>query len=203
MKNMRKLLLFISIIGLSATTFAQENPKQREVGISFRNFDSFGLTFKTGTEKSAWRFNSLLTNGTNSNNTLDSVSSKLSNFGFGVGIGKEFRKKITEHLEFRYGADVSFNYSIAKSNSNDLSYLDEDWSVIHKYYYPGINLVLGFNYLFNEKIVLGAEILPMFSYHTHINESVDVNDVLTKESTSSFAYGLSNTSIQLSLSYRF
>jgi hypothetical protein len=39
---------------------AQEPVKQREIGLAFRNLHEFGLTFKTGNDKSLWRFNAVL-----------------------------------------------------------------------------------------------------------------------------------------------
>jgi hypothetical protein len=73
-------------------------------------------------------------------------------------------------------------------------------------YMPGINLVFGLNYVLNDNIVIGVELLPNFTYTT--GTSVDKyyspnysNEL--KSDISGFSYGLSNISSLLSLAYRF
>ena len=56
---MKKRFLLIAIAFLGFSTFAQEKTKVRtkEVGLTFYNFDGFGLTYRIGKEKAMWRFN--------------------------------------------------------------------------------------------------------------------------------------------------
>lgn len=185
---------------------AQEEVKQKELGLVFSNLDNFGLTFRTGTNKSLWRFNTLFINGSNNDNTADSLVNKQSNMGFGVKIGKEYRKNIAEHLELRFGADLSFSYSQSKSDYDDKTINSNDRLSEQIIYKPGVNLVFGLNYKLSSNFVTGAELLPNFSYTTgtltekyyYINNGDEV-----KSDISGFNYGLSNTSVLLSLSYRF
>lgn len=184
---------------------AQEPTKQKEIGLVFRNLNGFGLTYKTGTEKSLWRFNTLFINGGSTINTSDNLVNKHSSVGFGVGVGKEYRREIFENLELRYGADLSFTYSKRKSEIEDKTIGDFDRLQESTTYAPGINLVFGFNYVIHNKFVLGAELLPSFSYITGINveKRSDMNVEVRRSDVSGFNYGLSNSSVLLSVAYRF
>ncbi|MCP4552686.1 MAG: hypothetical protein GY834_11745 [Bacteroidetes bacterium] len=205
---MRKSLLILLCLSMSYYLMAQETVKQKEIGLVFSNLNNFGLTFKTGTDKSLWRFNTLFISGNNMDNTASSLVDKYSNMGFGVKIGKEYRKVLVDNLELRLGADLSFTYSYSQSKSeyddktvDDYYRLDEITT-----YQLGINLVFGFYYVVNENIVLGAELLPDFNYttgesvkkRTYNNDSEEI-----KSDTSGFNYGLSNTYALLSIAYRF
>ena len=203
---MRKTLLIISFITLSLFVFAQENTKQKEIGLAFYNLNDFGLSLKTGTNKSLWRFTTLFISGRNSDESSDSLITKYSNVGFGLKVGKEFRKSITDNLEFRFGADVSFSYRQTESDYNDKTIDDHDRLTERKTCNPGINLVLGVNYVLNDNFVIGAEFLPNFSYQTgtSINKSYyENNGDEIKSDISGFNYGLSNTSVMITLAYRF
>jgi len=203
---MRKLLLILLSVSMSYGLMAQETVKQKEIGLVFSNLNNFGLTYKTGTNKSLWRFTTLFITGSNINNPEDSLIYNDGNTGFGVGIGTEYRKNIAHHLEMRYGADLSFKYAQALHGINDKSIRNRDILNKRTTYRPGINLVFGFNYIIKENIVIGAELLPGFSYitgtevekHPWINNGEEV-----EKNISGYSYGLSNTSVLLSLSYRF
>lgn len=197
---LKTLLMAMLCLFVGNILTAQENAKQREVGLTFYNLEDFGITFKTGTNKSLWRFSTLSFSG--SNHFYDDLSSANARFGFGFRVGKEYRKNIAENFELRYGADLLFQYRNSKF-SDDIS--DPDNKSIRKDYLPGINLVLGFNYVFNDKIVLGAEFLPrlVFSHQTFVrNDSINNNEEI-KNSLYSIQYGFSSDSVLLSLAYRF
>jgi len=201
---MKKLLLIFITLTMSAMVIAQEKSKQKEVGLVFSSLDNFGLTYKTGSEKSLWRFNTLFISGSSFKETADSLDYEQSNKGFGLKFGKEYRKVIIEKFEFRYGADISFSYNQSKNIVDDKSISDRDRTIEQTIYSPGINLVIGFNYVFKEHLVVGAELLPNFSYSTGKSKETGYtynNDV--ERNISGFSYGLSNTSALLSLSYRF
>jgi len=203
---MRKSLLILLCLSMSYYLMAQETVKQKEIGLVFSNLDNFGLSFKTGTNKSLWRFNTLFITGNNTDNTADSLVNKQSNMGFGVKIGKEYRKDLVDNLEFRFGADISFTYSQSKSEYDDKTVNDYDRLNKQTTYRPGVNLVFGFNYKLGDNFVIGAELLPNFSYtagtstekYYNTNNGDDV-----KSDISGFSYGLSNTSVLLSLAYKF
>ncbi len=201
---MRKSLLILLCLSMSYYLMAQDTVKQKEIGLVFSNLDNFGFTFKTGTDKSLWRFNTLFISGYNTDNTADSLVIKQSNIGFGIKIGKEYRKDLVDNLELRFGADLSFSYNQSKYDYNDKTINDYDSMNESTTYQPGINLVLGLNYKFNDKIVLGAELLPSLSYSTGttiVKSHYMVEEL--KTDISGFNYRLSNTSVLLSLSYRF
>ncbi|MCK9452115.1 MAG: hypothetical protein M0Q90_10530 [Bacteroidales bacterium] len=204
---MRKSLFILLCLSMSTTLMAQEPVKRKEIGLVFSNLDNFGLTYKTGTEKSLWRFNTLFISGNNLDYVADSSANKRNSMGFGVKLGKEYRKAIVNNLELRYGLDVSFTYSHSKSEYDDKTVGDNDRLNEQTTYRPGINLVLGLNYILNKNLIIGVELLPDFSYTTGTsiekNYFVNTADKEVKTDISGFNYGLSNTSALLSLSYRF
>ncbi len=200
---MRKSLLILLGLSMSYYLMAQETVKQKEIGLVFSNLDNFGLTFKTGTDKSLWRFNALFISGSNMGSTFDSVVNTQSNLGFGFKMGKEYRKVLANNLELRYGADLSFSYGHSKSERDDTKVNDFDRLDVNTSYSPGINLVFGFNYKLSDNFVLGAELLPSFSYYRNATTYYTNNVEEHKTEYSGFNYGLSNTSVLLSLAYRF
>ncbi len=202
---MRKSLLILLCLSMSYFLMAQETVKQKEIGLVFNSLNSFGLSFKTGTNKSLWRFNTLIISGNSMDNTSDSTTSRQSNTGFSVKVGREYRKNIVNNLELRFGADLSFRYTQSKFNFDDKTVDNQDRLNEITTYSPGINLVFGFNYVINEKILLGAELLPGFNYvtGTSVEKYYYNNDEEIKQDISGYNYGLSNTSALLSVAYRF
>lgn len=197
---MKKLALSLFAFTIAIFVVAQEKPKIKEVGIVFSNLDNFGLSFKIGKEKALWRINTLLIDGGNLEETMDSVVSKTSSIGFMFGVGREYRKTIAKNLELRYGADLSFRFLKNKLDFND----NENTRLSTRTYYePRFNLVFGFNYVIKEQLIIGAEILPYFSYTfgSFVDEFSDNDNRETD--ISRIDYGLSNTSIMLSVGYRF
>lgn len=198
--------MILLCLSLSCFLMAQEKVKQKEIGLVFSSLDNFGLTFKIGTEKSLWRFNALFIDGHKRDNVSDSLSEKYNSTGFGIRLGREYRKVIVQNLELRYGADISFNYGHG-INDVDYNYVHyNDYYLEQTTYTPGINLVVGLNYVIKEKLVLGAELLPYFSYTTgtSIEKGRYSNfDEEVKSDISVFNYGISNTSALLSIAYRF
>lgn len=198
------MLLFC--LSTSFFLMAQEPEKQKEFGLIFSNFDNFGITYKTGTAKSLWRFSSLSISGINMNQPADSTIAKQNNFAFGIKVGKEYRKNIAKNLELRFGADLSFSYSLSKADYDDLSVRDFDGVDSQSNYSPGFNLVFGLNYVLNDNLVIGAEVLPGFTYTTGSSTSEYHNSNYVREEKNEFygfSYGLSNNSVLLSLAYRF
>ncbi len=186
---MKQITLIILVITFSMSMNAQEKEKQREVGITFSSFENFGFTYKTGTSNSLWRFTTLRVSGRNLNLTQDTAStysfSPDNYIGLSVGFGKEYRKEIAKNLEMRFGADLTFHCGYSKDRT--------------KNYSPGINLVFGLNYLFNNNIIMGAEILPGVSYTTIKNTDSSGSGI----DYTYINYGLSNKSVLLSFAYRF
>lgn len=197
---MKKLVLSFLAFTIAITIAAQEVPKIKEIGIVFSNLDNFGLSFKIGQEKTLWRINTMLISGGNMEETMDSAVSKTRSIGLMFGVGREYRKSIAKNLELRYGADLSFRYQNNKLDFND----NENTRLSTRTFYePRFNLVLGFNYVTKEQLIIGVEILPYFSY-TFGSMVDDLNDDDRIETDiSGIDYGLSNTSIMVSVGYRF
>jgi hypothetical protein len=202
---MKKLLLILAFLSTTLFMMAQENPKQREIGLVFSNLNNFGLTFKTGTEKSLWRFSTLYLSGNMSTQKDDISKTTNTSNGFGISAGKEFRVPIVEHLEFRYGFDVFFSFSQSKEENTDASLPSQDRTQTSTTYQPGVNMVLGFYYAVQNKLVIGAEFLPFISYTTgtSIVKSTYLEGSEEKTTNSGFTYGLNTTSVQVSIAYRF
>jgi len=199
---MKKLSLLILALIMSFIVMAQEKTKQREVGLVFNSLNSFGLTYKTGNEKSLWRYTTLFMNGTYSEviSDDDSQNANDNNTGMGLKLGKEIRKKINDKLDFRYGADLSFSYRQRYFKSSTR----EETS---KTYIPGLNLVLGLNYVLNNHFIIGAELLPFLDYsigsRTEKYEVSDGTITNIEKDVKSISYGLDSSSAMLSILYRF
>lgn len=208
MKKISLLLLSVcmSYFAMAQDSATQQEPiKQKEVGILFSNLDNFGFTYKFGTDRALWRLNTLFIRGNHLEMPTDSVNSIQNSMGFGVKFGREYRKEIVENLELRYGADLSFNYSVSKSEYDDKTLMDMDRLNEMKTYSPGINLVLGLNYVLKDKLVFGAEILPNFSYNTTTRILKTTSPYYNNEIRSNyegFNYGFSSSSLLLSIAYR-
>lgn len=196
MKN--SLLLLFALI-LSIQLSAQE--RQREVGLVFQNLDDFGITYRVGTEKSLWRISTLLIDGNNAQLKEDSTLHKQNSTGIGIAFGREFRKSITDKLELRYGADIKFEYDKFTSDNDDQSMFNQDRfleRITNRY---GMDIVLGLNYVINDKLILGAEILPNINYVVQTEELEST--VKIESEITGWSYDLSNASAALSLVYRF
>ncbi len=199
---MKKTLLSLLLLCCTiSVTFGQEKEKRQEVGINFSSLNSFGFTYKTGTAKNLWRFSVITLNFNNSTTeTSSAIVSDIENLNIGaqVSIGKEFRSGITKNLEFRYGFDVAFAYNYAETTNDGVNFSKTE----RTFYTPSLAGVIGVNYVFNEKLAFGVELLPRFSYSAGDIVTTTNTDVVNADATA-YNFGLGNTGAQLSLSYRF
>ncbi len=202
-----KNYLFIFILLFIAHNFYGQDPiKQKEIGITFSSLNNFGLTYKSGTNTSLWRFNTIFATGNNQKNTSDSLITKQNSFGIGLRVGKEFRKLIAPKIELRYGVDLSFSVNQSKSENDYITTLKYETSYNTTTYSPGLNFVFGFNYLLGEHLALGIELMPGISYSTGTNTRTNISpsyNKTDKQDISTFSYGLNNQFAMLSLSYKF
>ncbi len=193
----------LSVI-LAMGTNAQNSTRQKEVGLTFRGLNSFGITYRTGTESALWRYNVLVAQGENSVSENSGIHHNENNFSGSLRFGREWRKPVIDKLEFRIGTDLSFRtrwrQTLDEDRTNEVVYLNSE-SIV---YAPGVNMVLGLNYTLKDKLVLGTEILPGVSYERTITRSVSGSnsDEFITESDG-ISYGLSNTSVLMSIAYRF
>lgn len=201
---MKKIMLGMIVLIMSANTYAQETNKTKEVGIVFRNFDYFGITYRTGSNKSVWRFQSLYLTNSKTTELSDSLDRKLSGSGFTLSIGKEFRKKLSENLMFRYGADISFGYFKSSNIYEDKTILDRDWNNSSKLFSPGLHFVVGINYLVSKNLIIGAELLPGIKYEFGQRTEYEAYLNYTRDfDVSRYSYGFNNNSVRLTIMYRF
>lgn len=200
---MKTLLTVFIALQVSFLALGQDAVRKKEVGIVFSGFDNFGATFRTGTSKSMWRYSALYLSGNNSNSNnqyFNGVETKSTSFGTQLSFGKEFRKNITEKFQFRYGADLTGGYNTSTENTTSGSISSNSKS---KGYNVGINLVAGANYVLAENFLIGLELLPYVRYRNGTTEQSSSFTTPEKGDYSGFNYGLSSSSILLSLVYRW
>lgn len=98
-------------------SLAQGEKNVQEIGFLFSNGDSYGLTYRFGTEHSLWRINLVSLSGNQTNTLGDSTYSDRKNAGFNLDFGKEYRKSLSNKFDLRYGADLMFSYSKTYSDA--------------------------------------------------------------------------------------
>ena len=202
---MKKSLLILVTLLIAFNSYSQDSTtsqKQKEIAIGFKSLNSFGLSYKFGKTKSLWRINTIIFSGTNSDENADSLDYHITSFGFIARFGKEYRKSLTDKLEIRYGADLSFNLAQDKYDRDDKSINNNDRKRERNTYTSGFNWVLGFNYLISENLLIGAEILPEITYTTGTERAI-ADGIETKTDIYETRYGLNNNSALLTLAYRF
>lgn len=201
---MKKALIIIAVI-LPFLCQAQDETRIKEVGVTFSNLESFGLTYRMGSQNAVWRFNTIFINGSHQNNIADSMDFKRRNVGAGIYFGREYRTEIADKLEFRYGLDLSLIYTHRKNESTS-RYANATYSANYTLYEPGVGVILGINYVTPKNLVFGAEILPSVRYMVGKDFHSTTSDSGTNTvdyDVSGLSYGISNTSAVLSVAYRF
>lgn len=218
-------LLFMAPILLSAQDSAVveiKKPRIHEVGLALPNLSilgQVGLIYRVGNEKALWRFGAFSFTGSKVDGRSDSTRD-LESEGFSAKItaGREYRKKLAEKLEFRYGTDLSFAFTTQKSrtestiydpNSDEFLYTTKSQNNVTSYT-PGVVIVLGFNYNLSNKIILGAEIKPSvrYNYRENKRQSVIITETESQnqedlQTSNGLSYGFSNNSVLLSIVYQF
>lgn len=198
MKNLIYITLCLFIV---SGVQAQEKTKVSELGFTASNLDQFGITYRVGHEKAVWRFNTVLLDlavreDDSGGGTVTNSTSLAASFS----IGREWRKSLASKLELRYGADLSVGgrYVDAETDSpNGITTTEETTEIA-----PGLNAVIGFNYLITDRFLVGAEFLPGFRYS--ISETTENDGFIDSTSErSQFNFGIDNNAARLSLVYRF
>lgn len=186
----RTIIVAIFLLGSIAGS-AQEKIKQKEIALSFSSLYEYSITYSFGNSNSLWRFSTAYLGQQKSTTNYPTYDYVTNNFGIGLRFGKEFRKPLNDKLFLRYGAELSFSYS----HDHQISQSYDNEQII---YSPGISLLGGFIYKFNDGIGVGALILPYCSHRT--GKSV-YNEV--ESDISGFNYGLLNSSAQVNLIFCF
>jgi hypothetical protein len=191
------ILLSLIILFCSSTSFSQEVIKQKEIGISFSNFDSFGFFYRTGKPSAMWRFNSVFGSGYSQQQEDDTNTYETNSFGFSVSAGREYRKILIENLEGRAGFDVALSYQSYKNEQREYP----SYTSSSKAFTPGLNVVFGLNYIVKQRVILGAELLPGFYYTTGKITQESSGETNTID-VSNIGFSLSNMA-RLTVAYRF
>lgn len=200
---MKKQIIIVLLIAIPLLLSAQTATSQKEIGLQFRNLNSFGFNYKTGTSTALWRFTAIGLSGQNQKYSTSDQTNKSTSNGFSVGVGKEWRKPLNTKLEMRWGLDLAFGYDSHKqsfeytSSPGSINRLDKQ-----TIYSPGVNFVFGFNYLISKEFILGAEILPFVNYRFGKSKT-DQNGTATDIDVSQFTGGFDTNSVALTLAYRF
>lgn len=201
---MKKFTLLLIFMLASYFTYSQDVDKIKELGFTTNNLNDFGITYRTGSEKSLWRFNAISSSISKRTSSDDSSNDTWTSLGFGVQFGKEWRKLLSQKFELRYGLDLAFNFSNSKDENFDPATPDLITKYITNSYRSGINAVLGFNFVFAEGFLVGAEFQPAISYSKEKSEMHNPNAQEPRTSESdNLSFGLSTDALRLSLIYRF
>ena len=172
----------------------------------FSSFDNFGLTYKTGSEKTLLRLSLLFLDLQHDNQygrQEDSIDSKYQSYGAGFRVGFERRAPVFAKLDFIWGieAGCNYNYQQQKRNESHYSYYYNyemvNWSVT-----PLVCVVLGVRYTILDHLVLGAEISPGIMYSFGKVKTTNSNSTV-EETVSSVRFNLSNGTAGLTVAYRF
>lgn len=201
----RTLLIAIVTLLVSSGLFAQESPPRHynQFGVNFTSLNSFGLHFKTGSEKTLFRLNLLaLDLGQNSEwgRSQDSIDNKISSFGCGIRVGFEKHIPVVAQFDFIWGIEAGINMNYMKTQQHEIYYNDYGstvWSVA-----PLVDVVLGATYTISDHLVFGAEITPGIRYSFGKTKSTYPNNTI-ETTDSDFSFGFSNNSANLSVAYRF
>jgi hypothetical protein len=182
----------------SQETTAPAN-KQREVGLTFRNFDGFGLTYRFGKENKLWRLNA--TSGALSFSSSDLYIERESvNVSFLASVGREIRKPLGEKIDFRYGLDLGIGFSYSESELSDTTRVSSSITE-NTQLRPELGVLVGFNYKVSDKFLIGAELIPQlfYAYSEYSGERLG-----NEFEGSSHDYGLSFSNLAvLSVIYSF
>lgn len=206
-KTMKNFLILPILLFSMSITYSQDIAPQRELGIVFQNLDNFGLSFRYGSNNNYLRLNTIFLGGSSlkvednrPNQYPEDIDIK--DFGFKAAAGYEHRIPFVDKVDFRIGFDFSYAYKQSiESNPNSSEGFPETITKVHS---PGINMVLGFNYNFNEIFFVGCELLPGISHSKMTIENDNGTDKpIETYKKESLDYGLSNSSVHLILGFSF
>ncbi|MEI7663265.1 MAG: hypothetical protein WCK34_13740 [Bacteroidota bacterium] len=201
------LTLMFSVI--SCGIFAQQENKLHytQAGITFSSLNNFGLTFKTGGEKTLLRVSLLSLNlgkSSNQGRVQDSIDASTSSYGVGFRLGFERHLPIYNHFDFIWGFEAGCSYTNQKQKRNMSGlyndYESNSWSII-----PLADVILGVTYTISDHLVLGAEITPGVQYSFGKTKTTNYTGITstTEQTNKNFNFGFNNNAASLSLAYRF
>ena len=201
-----RLFFFAVLFAFSSCgLFAQQEKTIHydQVGFNFSSLSSFGLHFKTGSEKTMFRATVLFLNMANNKNwgrPQDSIDIKSQNYGAGIRAGFEKHVVLAPHFNLIWGLEAGCNYTYSKQSraQRGATYTENSsWSIV-----PMIDVVLGATYTISDHLVIGAEITPYIQY-AYGKTKNPTYSLPTEITNTSFSFGMSSNSASLSVAYRF
>ena len=186
------LTVFIAVL-ITSTSFAQGKSITRvhELGLTFSSLSSFGLNYKTGSEKNLLRLSALFLSG-----SANWGKGNDPNTGAGIALflGFEHRIGIGKNLDLKVGSDFGIFYNYNKEGGD---YPSTVWQIT-----PSVSFVFGACYYIGDKFVLSAEITPNLAY-SYRHETTHMTDGTEVVQTSNNIYFGLNNNASLTLAYRF
>ena len=199
---MKNLLLILMALFFSIPVLPQDKTTQKELGLQFNDLDNFGVTFKFGSSESLWRIDALILKGNERDKDLSYFDEHITNFGYSISFGKEYRQLIAQKIKLKYGFNALFEYNLNKEFLDSQSDRPDrkDKKVTYK---PGIGFVLGIDYQVSESFSIGVEILPSFQYIIGKSTVNIHNGAQYKEKfdISGYEYGLNSSKVMVTMSY--
>ncbi len=198
-----KKTFFTSIYILAATLIlAQEKIPQKELGFVFSDLNNFGLAFKIGNNVAMWRINTVAINNHNDNRKNTKLEENNSRLGLTLKFGRENYISIAKNIEFCLGADLIYSYYEDETDRKTQDQINNYYKS-EKTHSGGASLILGFNYIVKEKLILGIAIFPGYQRFTREELVRDYNNNELKTTQTGSNFGFSSTSGQLSIAVRF
>jgi hypothetical protein len=217
MKKIQLFALCISAFGV-VNTYAQENTGNiKELGLSSTSLTSgFGVTYNWGKSDFRWSLRGTTLTGSIPTNKPDSINytnavggystnyvSTSSNYNFGLNLGFEKYRPITEKLFCYWGVNIFGSYAYSVSNS---------WNTKTSSYtiQPGVGLRLGMKYDITPKVSFRADINPNVYYalgkatnYYNIRKNSGPNPYNYSNPTDKLYFNLTSTAVTFTISYRF
>ncbi|MCX6279803.1 MAG: hypothetical protein NT004_17170 [Bacteroidetes bacterium] len=203
MKIILYLVVALCLITAKLTAQDAKAPRVHQIGIQFNSLNSFGVHYKTGSEKTLFRVTLVALNATQNyswGRTQDSIDQKQRGFGAGFTLGFEKLIPLAKDFDFRWGLEVGSSYQYEKYNYSSY-YPDSEtsyWSIN-----PGVYLIIGVSYILKEHFVFGAEISPGVVYSYGKQKIISNGNMMKETTNNSFRFGLNSNSASLSVAYRF
>lgn len=169
-------LLLLALLCSNLNAQDTEKKNQKEVGIRFQGLNYFDFVYKK--QKDENKFSRLRLASTRL--SISEFENFNSNFSLGVIYGRENRKSIKNNFQFIRGWEI-----IGKINSP----FNKDKFLMTLT--PGIGLVLGFQYDFNERFLINIEATPSLTTDiTYYSKDIEFSNLQFNLNTNNVALGL-------------
>lgn len=202
---MKKITPFMVLLLLSSTLIAQEN-KTKELGIMIHTLNSYGIIYKTGSDRTLLRvsvmnldFSKENESGYENLDTGDMLKANSNSFGVSVAIGFEKRKELSKRLELRTGLEGFLGYRKYTSEEKNITSGVNTNIYNSRSFNKGIRFVLGFHYSINDDFSLGAEILPALSHSNNSSQYYDNNE----HKASQWIFSVNSSHASMTLAFKF